>query len=115
MATNGESARKWLEENQHNIPAERVQHIRDNIATKLQRLDDPDSDHNGLLEALDVMDSFLLQQQQPDTEGNSENSVTEPPPLDYSPLVDHHSEAAPQLTPEEKRQRFQSLLQKAKQ
>lgn len=107
MATNGESARKWLEENQHKVSIERIQQIRDNILARLQRLDDHEDGHDGLLEALDVMDAFIASQQQPE-------AVEESPPLDYSPLVDHQAKPAPQLSQEEKQQRFQELLKKSR-
>ena len=106
MATNAESAKKWLEENQHKVSIERIQQIRDNIFAKLQRLDEHDDEHDGLLEALDVMDAFLASQQQPE-------SAEELPPLDYSPLVNHQGEHTPQLSQAEKQQRFQELLKKA--
>ena len=111
MATNGESARKWLEANQHNASVERIQKIRDNIVAKLQRLDDTDTEHDGLVEALDVMDAHLIQLQQP--ESQSEESA-DLPPLDYGLLVDHRQEATPQLNQEEKQKRFQDLLKKSR-
>ena len=113
MATNGESARKWLEANQHKTSPERIRQIRDNIVAKLQRLDDTDNEHDGLVEALDVMDAHLLQlEQQGKPEDHSESSSDDLPPLDYSPLVNHHQEATVQLSPEEKHRRFQELLKK---
>ena len=105
MATNGESARKWLEENQQKVSIERIQKIHDNIFSRLQRLDDHDDEHNGLLEALDVMNAFLASQQQPE-------AAEDWPPLDYSPLVNHQAEHSPQLSQKEKQQRFQQLLKK---
>ena len=108
MATNGESARKWLEEHQHKTSLKRIQQIRDNIFAKLQRLDDSDDEHDGLLEALDVMDGFIASQQQPEV-------AEDLPPLDYSPLVDHQADHAPQLSQKEKQQRFQKLLKKSRQ
>ena len=113
MATNGESARKWLEANQHKTSPERIRQIRDNIVAKLQRLDDTDNEHDGLVEALDVMDAHLLhQEQQGKPEDHSGSSSDDLPPLDYSPLVNHHQEATVQLSPEEKHRRFQELLKK---
>ena len=113
MATNGESARKWLEANQHNTSPERIRQIRDNIVAKLQQLDDTDNEHDGLLEALDVMDAHLLQlERQSKPEGNSDSSPEDLPPLDYSPLVNHQEEVVPQLSAEEKQKRFQALLRK---
>lgn len=115
MATNGESARKWLEANQQKTSPERIRQIRDNIVAKLQRLDDNDNEHDGLLEALDVMDAHLLQLEQQDKpEDHSGNSSEDLPPLDYSPLVNHHQEAVPQLSSEEKQRRFQELLRKSR-
>lgn len=111
MATNGDSARKWLEANQHKATPERIQQIRDNIVAKLQRLDDTDHEHDGLVEALDVMDAYLLQLQQPESAQESEADL---PPLDYGLLVDHHQEAVPQLNADEKQRRFQELLKKSR-
>ncbi|MCW7551544.1 hypothetical protein NX722_02565 [Endozoicomonas gorgoniicola] len=115
MATNGESARKWLEANQHKTSPERIRQIRDNIVAKLQRLDDTENEHDGLVEALDVMDAHLLQLEQQDKpEDHSGSSSDDLPPLDYSPLVNHHQEATVQLSPEEKQRRFQELLKKSR-
>ena len=112
MATNGESARKWLEENREQITEERIVKIRDNLEKKINQItasDNPDGSDElpGLLEALDVMDAWLQERAIP-----PETATSEP---DYSPLVQEPSEPAPQLTPEEKLRRFQHLLKSNKQ
>ncbi|WP_419831409.1 hypothetical protein [Endozoicomonas atrinae] len=114
MATNGESARKWLEENREQISEERIIQIRSNLLKKINQMADADNlnesdEHQGLLEALDVMDAWLQERAAPQ-EVTAETSM-----LDYSPLIQEPSEAAPQLTQEEKLRRFQNLLKATKQ
>ena len=109
MATNGESARRWLEENQDKVSLERVRQIRDNIVNRLQSLDEQDETHEGLLEALDVMDEHLLVAEQPET-GNDAISAQ----LDSSPLVSNTTADAPHLSEDEKQKRFRQLLKTGK-
>ncbi|USE34470.1 hypothetical protein [Endozoicomonas sp. SCSIO W0465] len=114
MATNGESARKWLEENREQISEERILQIRSNLVKKINQMTDADNqnvsdEHQGLLEALDVMDVWL-QERTASKEATMEASV-----LDYSPLIQEPSEPVPQLTQEEKHRRFQNLLKATKQ
>ncbi|KEQ18673.1 hypothetical protein [Endozoicomonas numazuensis] len=109
MATNGESARRWLEENQDKVSLERIRQIRDSISSKLQDLNESDETYPGLLEALDVMDNHLLQEdQEPPT------PESEPVSLDLGPLVSHADAEAPQLTAQEKKLKFQQLLKTGK-
>ncbi len=105
MATNGQSARKWLEENQNNAPKERVEQIRKSIAEKLAKLDDSDDSSLGLLEALDVLDQHIHSSTDAETLP-SEDALK----LDTGPLVSEASIEVPELTPEEKQARFQQLL-----
>lgn len=114
MATNGESARKWLEENREQITEERIVKIRDSLEKKINQItasDNPDVSDElpGLLEALDVMDAWLQERAIPP------ETATATSELDYSPLIQEPSEPAPQLTREEKLRRFQHLLKSNKQ
>lgn len=113
MSTNGESARKWLEENRESVSEDRVLQIRSNLVKKINQLAepenmDPSDEHQGLLEALDVMDAWL-HERAPPMEAQAEASE-----LDYSPLIQESSEPAPQLSREEKLRRFQHLLKTSK-
>ncbi|WP_062260426.1 hypothetical protein [Endozoicomonas arenosclerae] len=109
MATNGESARRWLEENQEKVSLERIRQIRDNISSKLQNLDESDDTYTGLLEALDVMDNHLLQEEQASPTPEPE-SVS----LDLGPLIPQTDAEAPQLSAAEKKLKFQQLLKTGK-
>ncbi|KEI71138.1 hypothetical protein [Endozoicomonas elysicola] len=113
MATNGESARKWLEENREQITEERILQIRSNLVKKVNQMAESDNldvsdEHQGLLEALDVMDGWLQERTVP------QEIPIESSELDYSPLIQPPSEPAPQLTQEEKLRRFQNLLKSSK-
>ncbi|WP_419536795.1 hypothetical protein [Endozoicomonas sp.] len=113
MATNGESARKWLEQNREQISEERILQIRSNLAKKINLMADTDNpnesdEHQGLLEALDVMDAWLQERAAPQ-ETAEEASI-----LDYGPLIQEPSAPPPQLTQEEKLRRFQDLLKTTK-
>lgn len=114
MATNGESARKWLEENREQVSEERILQIHSNLAKKINQLADSDNmdssdEYEGLLEAMDVMDAWLQARATPAEE------ETEASELDYSPLVQEPSGPTSQLSREEKVLRFQSLLKSSKQ
>ncbi|WP_422133045.1 hypothetical protein [Endozoicomonas sp. ALD040] len=109
MATNGESAKRWLEENQDKVSVERIRQIRDNISNKLQDLDESDEAYPGLLEALDVMDNHLLQQ-----EGDTPAPESESASLDLGPLVPQSDLPTPQLSAQEKKLKFQQLLKTGK-
>ncbi|MGI9280614.1 MAG: hypothetical protein ACR2PX_13480 [Endozoicomonas sp.] len=109
MATNGESARRWLEENQDKVSLERIRQIRDNISDKLQDLDESDESYPGFLEALDVMDNHLLQEEQESPVTESE-SIS----LDLGPLIPQADSEPPQLTAQEKKLKFQQLLKTGK-
>ena len=109
MATNGESARRWLEENQDRVSLERIRQIRDNIVDRLQTLDEQDEAHEGLLEALDVMDEHLIATEQPEPGNDAANVL-----LDSSPLVSSTPEDTPHLSSEEKQRRFRRLLETGK-
>nr|MDT0252804.1 hypothetical protein [Endozoicomonas sp.] len=121
MATNGESARKWLEENREQVSQERVLQIRNNLIKKTDQIAEAENsdvsdegsgdEYSGLLEALDVMDSWLQEQTAPVTE----ETQTEPSALDYSSLIQDSVEPAPRFSQEEKLRRFQSLLKSSKQ
>ena len=110
MATNGESARQWLEENKNQVSEQRIVQIRSNLVKKIDLLaesgNDMSDEYQGLLEALDVMDNWLQQ--------GGTTQPAEPSELDYRSLVEEPSEPAPLLSPQEKRQRFQSLLKASK-
>ena len=112
MATNGESARKWLEENKKQVSEQRIIQIRSNLVKKINLLaescDEMSDKYQGLLEALDVMDSWLQQG------GTAQEKPVELSDLDCRSLVEEPSEPAPLLSPEDKRQRFQSLLKASK-
>ena len=112
MATNGESARKWLEENKNQVSEQRVVQIRSSLVKKINLLaessNDMSDEYQGLLEALDVMDNWLQQG------GTAQEKPVELPDLDYRSLVEEPSEPAPLLSQQEKRQRFQSLLKASK-
>ena len=104
MATNGQSARKWLEENGNKVSRDRVEQIRKNIAEKLAKLDESDDSYPGLLEALDVMDDHL----NPAVE--EEATPAADIKLDLGPLASESDFEAPQLSPDEKKARFKQLL-----
>ncbi|WP_257263780.1 hypothetical protein [Endozoicomonas sp. ONNA2] len=113
MATNGESARQWLEQNREQVSEERILQIRNNLVKKIDQMVDADNmnvsdEHQGLLEALDVMDAWLQERASP------RETATETSALDYSPLIQEPSETAPKLTQEEKQRRFQNLLKATK-
>ncbi|MGY0218875.1 hypothetical protein ACWJJH_16025 [Endozoicomonadaceae bacterium StTr2] len=111
MATNGESARRWLAENGQTSTPERLAQIRQNIAKRLAALpDDEEEEARGLLEALDVMDAYM-------TAATPEASAADDAvALDYSPLIPTgDEETAPTLSPEEKRAKFQQLLSQTRQ
>ncbi|WP_257294719.1 hypothetical protein [Endozoicomonas sp. YOMI1] len=113
MATNGESARQWLQQNREQISEERILQIRSNLVKKINQMADPEDltvsdEHQGLLEALDVMDNWLQERATP------QETAEEASALDYSPLIQEPSEPAPQLTQEEKLRRFQNLLKTTK-
>jgi len=91
MATNGESAAQWLSEHGETTPVERLQQIRDNIAAKLEDDIRDDEQHVGLLEALDVMDSYIINKEALSTGDNSDA-------------------ASPTLPEEERKKRFSELL-----
>ena len=79
MATNGESARKWLEENREQISEERILQIRSNLVKKINQMADADnlneSDETSRVvrRALDVMDAWLQERSAPP--GNSNRSI----------------------------------------
>jgi|GEM_PF-6089706 len=111
MATNGESARKWLEENKEQASEQRIAQIRSNLVKKIDLLaesgEDMSDEYQGLLEALDVMDEWLQR--------GTQETPAQPSAPDYGALlVEEPTEPVPLLSPEEKRQRFQSLLKSSK-
>ncbi len=109
MATNGESAAQWLSEHGETTPLERLQQIRDNIATRLEDGKLDDEQHVGLLEALDVMDSYIIAKE---TSTTGSNSIGIAP--DLSPLYDNSADVSPILPEEEKKKRFNELLKAGK-
>lgn len=111
MATNGESARRWLEENHDKVPLERIRQIRDNLAKKLQNIEESDDTYSGLLDALDVMDNHLLEIENPAPVSEASETTAS---LDLAPLIPDADQSSPQLSPEEKQARFQSLLKNGK-
>lgn len=110
MTTNGESARKWLMENKKQVTEQRIIQIRDNLIKKINLLTETSEDisdaHQGLLEALDVMDDWLQQ--------TAQGEPAEPSALDCGALVEEPSVPVPLLSPEEKRQRFRKLLESSR-
>lgn len=110
MTTNGESATKWLKEQGESATPERLQKIRDSIAIRLEEASLNDQQHIDLLEALDVMDSYLINKDVISKEvavvGNSD-SVSQ---LDLSPLCENITPRPPLLEENEKQQRFRTLL-----
>ncbi|WP_211829085.1 hypothetical protein [Kistimonas asteriae] len=109
MATNGESAAQWLSEHGETTPVERLQQIRDNIAAKLEDDIRDDEQHVGLLEALDVMDSYIISKEALST-GDSPIDIAP----DLSPLCDNSDAASPTLPEEERKKRFSELLKTGK-
>ncbi len=111
MATNGESARRWLSDNKQKVSEARVRQIRDSLEQKANQLsnteqDDLDDEYQGILEALEVMDVFISEQY--------ETKVIEPMILDASPLVAEDLSDVPVLNVREKQARFQALLKESK-
>lgn len=105
MTTNGESATKWLKEQGESASPERLQKIRDSIAIRLEEASLNDQQHLDLLEALDVMDSYLISKEVA-VAGNSESASQ----LDLSPLCENITPRPPLLAENEKQQRFRTLL-----
>ena len=114
MATNGESARQWLEDNQNKISESRVKQIRDSLDQKANDLsnaeqNDSEEEYQGVLEALDVMETFINEHY-----NHTPVSENEPTVLDYSPLGTNTDSEAPLLNQQEKKARFQDLLKSQK-
>lgn len=113
MATNGASAKQWLESNKHKVSEQRIIQIRDNLQKKIEALTKADeltdlSEEQGLLEALDVMDAFI------ETRYGASPAEESTAKLDYSSLVDSSDSGAPVLDTSEKQKRFQDLLKNSK-
>ena len=119
-STNGESAKKWLEENKEHITEQRIVQIRSSLEKKINQLIQAGKaetlelfdEYEGLLEALNVMDAWLQDYSAP---SSAVNDSPETVALDYSPLVQEGTEPIPQLSPQEKRRQFEGLLQANKQ
>ncbi len=109
MATNGESARQWLAEHGQTTSTERITQIRQNIEARLTRLPEEREETKGLLEALDVIDSFIISKNSMTEEATPESDTA----LDYSPLIPQDEPEQPILSATEKQARFQQLLQQA--
>lgn len=112
MATNGESAARWLLEQGDKTSPERLQQIRDNLANKLEPLDESATEYGDLLDALDVMDNHLARMAQgiPAAPTESvENPDSEAPQLDSSPLIANDATTA-FISAEERRAKFAQLL-----
>ena len=115
MATNGNSARQWLKQNHNKVTEQRIRQIRDNLEQKISTIshaenDDMDDDaYQGLVEALEVMEAFILENYPP-----AENSAELGPELDFSPLASDMGQDIPCLDSETKRNRFQALLKDSK-
>ena len=115
MSTNGESARKWLEENRDYIKEPRILQIRDNLLKKIQQYEeqeeaDTSEEYEGLLEALDVMESWLQENAAP----QPVKPPTELPALETTPLGHNAFSEAPVLSEQEKQKKFQDLLKSSK-
>ncbi|MDD7804017.1 MAG: hypothetical protein PUP46_00240 [Endozoicomonas sp. (ex Botrylloides leachii)] len=108
MATNGESATQWLNDNHGKVSIERIQQIIRSISQKIARLTPEHPEYDGLIAALDVMNEYKANIS-PDR-ALSEPSLTDL--LDASPLVPEVTEAKA-MHPEEKKRRFQQLLKKS--
>ena len=111
MATNGESARKWLLDNCKTITTEQVNRVRESLIKKIDQTPEPENNdlpdpHQGLLEALDVLDAWLLE-----NTAASPKNLDETIPLDYRPLVTEPSEPINILTEKEKLREFHKLLE----
>ncbi|CAM3625656.1 hypothetical protein [Parendozoicomonas haliclonae] len=111
MATNGASARQWLAEHGQQKSADELQRIRNAIATKLEALSEDHPDEDGLLEALDVMDEWINNGGQPVAPAalGSNDAPAAEPMFDSSPLTPD-LQPSEELSPAEKRARFQALL-----
>ncbi len=107
MATDGASARQWLEDNKNNVPVERVEQIIRSLCRKIERLDENHPDTEGLLEALDVLEHYL-----PGLNASPSPSAHPEALLDTSPLISDESASEP-LSQEEKQRRFKALLLKS--
>ncbi len=117
MATNGASARQWLAENGEHTPLPEVERIRNAIAKKLDTLSDDHPEQDGLLEALDAMDEWLVLAQDRPQSGQTTTLPSTPventdAQLDSSSLTPDLPPAEA-LSPEEKKARFQNLLQRS--
>ena len=129
MSTNGDSARRWLEENRTKVTEQRILQIRDSLLKKIQGIeqsedDDVSDEYDGLLEALEVMESWLqentthFQQEykQPHQQEQQQQTAEQPSAeLDYGPLGSNDAAPAPILSDEEKHARFKELLESSKQ
>lgn len=108
MATNGKSARKWLAEQGDQVSATRVQQIKASLQSKIEGMEqaktDGSDEYQGLVEALDVVDMWLMEHENPLS--SSDAAVQ----LDTG-LLGEPLETVPVLSPQEKQQAFQKLLQ----
>ncbi|MCK5894559.1 MAG: hypothetical protein KAG53_09195 [Endozoicomonadaceae bacterium] len=109
MATNGESATNWLKEHGETTAPERLRKIRNSIASQLEENSPDDQQHIELLEALDVMDDYLINNNAAVVNNRESASLT-----DLLPLCDNTTAPSPRLTEDEKKQRFKTLLNTGK-
>ncbi|MBU2712641.1 hypothetical protein [Zooshikella harenae] len=123
MATNGLSAQQWLNANQAQLTPAKVVKIRENILKKLQALTEDSAEIAGLIEALDVIDSWLHLATTSDSVHPEPNQQSTPDqaqvaPIsnetwDLNPLVPDTSQSQQQtLSTSEKQQAFSELLKK---
>ncbi|OED42927.1 hypothetical protein ACH42_11405 [Endozoicomonas sp. (ex Bugula neritina AB1)] len=114
MATNGESARQWLKDNKQKASESRIKQIRDNLNKKAHDLsnaddDDIDDQYQGVLEALEIMDTFIEKHFAPVPDTKETSAI-----LDSSSLISDTSSDVPLLSSQEKQARFQALLKTSK-
>ncbi|WP_027708272.1 hypothetical protein [Zooshikella ganghwensis] len=118
MATNGLSAQQWLNANQAHLTPIKVMKIRENILKKLQTLAEDSGETAGLIEALDVIDSWLQLAATPEHQKpNQHNTSSHEPVLptgnekwDLTPLIPEVSSKQQALSANQKQQAFTELL-----
>ncbi|PVZ62952.1 hypothetical protein [Pelagibaculum spongiae] len=117
MATTGASAREWLEQNGANAPIEKLEKILSSLQQKLEQMDETNPELQGILDAIDEMEGFILHRQMPDAAVPIESTSLDSSPteqsvaLDTSQLGDPVLEDIIALEGEEKQHKFASLKQ----
>ncbi|MFC3852462.1 hypothetical protein ACFOSD_00815 [Salinispirillum marinum] len=115
MSTSAESAMQWLNEQQPSTQT--IREMITKLQARIERDDIPEDTVQGSIEALDVLETALLNVGSETTYSatgptkpaeSTKNASIEDIPLDSTPLVSH-DHSAPERPPEEKRALFEQL------